>query len=162
MGIEQIRAMLQKPQMANWWERISRRRSNRPTRSRHSFSRRWWGYLKGMGFAFVQEQGWPMVEKLYREYLPQSTEHVLHPEKWLAREAAISKIDWVDLGKVAELRDWELLDSDVLGEFRWRVPRSKGWRVRRNPQRLAGAGSVCGVQAQGVGCDVVAAEHGMG
>ena len=48
-------------------------------------------YLKGAGFVFaVHEQGWPAVEKLYTEYPPQSTEHILHPEKWLAREAPTS------------------------------------------------------------------------
>lgn len=78
-------------------------------------------YLKGMGFVFaVHEQGWPAVEKLYTEYPPQSTEQILHPEKWLAREAAVNFV-WPDLGKVSDLRDWELLDDDVLGEFQWRV-----------------------------------------
>jgi len=78
-------------------------------------------YLKGMGFVFaVHEQGWPAVEKLYTEYPPQSTEQILHPEKWFAREAAVNFV-WPDLGKVSDLRDWELLDNDVLGEFQWRV-----------------------------------------
>ena len=77
-------------------------------------------YLKGMAFVFaVQERGWPAVEKLYSEYPPQSTEQILHPEKWLAREAAVD-FDWPDFAKVAALRNWELLDDDVLGEFRWR------------------------------------------
>ena len=77
-------------------------------------------YLKGAGFVFaVHEQGWPAVEKLYAEYPPQSTEQILHPEKWLAREAPTA-FKWPSFEKVAVLKDWELLDDDVLGEFQWR------------------------------------------
>jgi hypothetical protein len=78
-------------------------------------------YLKGAAFVFaVHEQGWPAVEKLYKEYPPQSTEQILHPEKWLAREGA-TKFTWTDLGKERVLRDWELIDDDVLGEIQWRI-----------------------------------------
>ena len=77
--------------------------------------------LKGASFVFaVHEQGWPAVEKLYTEYPPQSTEHILHPEKWLAREAPTA-FEWPPLEKIAVLKDWELLDDDVLGEFQWRI-----------------------------------------
>lgn len=78
-------------------------------------------YLKGAAFIFaVQEPGWSAVEKLYSEYPPQSTEQILHPEKWVARENP-SLISWTDLDKARELRDWELLDDDVLGEIQWRI-----------------------------------------
>ena len=78
-------------------------------------------YFKGMSFVFaVQEQGWPAVEKLYTEYPPQSTEHILHPEKWLAREAPVG-FEWPKFGRTAALHNWELLDDDVLGEFQWRI-----------------------------------------
>ncbi len=78
-------------------------------------------YLKGMAFVFaVQEQGWPAVEKLYKEYPPQSTEQILHPEKWLARENP-ARFKWPDLGKEKALKDWELIDDDVLGEIQWRI-----------------------------------------
>lgn len=78
-------------------------------------------YLKGAAFIFaVQEPGWSAVEKLYKEYPPQSTEQILHPEKWVAREAP-SSISWPDFSKVPQLRDWELLDDDVLGEIQWRI-----------------------------------------
>lgn len=78
-------------------------------------------YLKGAGFVFaVHEQGWPAVEKLYTEYPPQSTEQILHPEKWLAREAPTA-FEWPRLEKITALSDWELLDDDVLGEFQWRI-----------------------------------------
>jgi hypothetical protein len=78
-------------------------------------------YLKGLGFVFaVHEQGWPAVEKLYGEYPPQSTEHILHPEKWLARETPAA-FEWPKFEKIEALRDWELLEDDVLGEFQWRI-----------------------------------------
>jgi hypothetical protein len=78
-------------------------------------------YLKGAGFVFaVHEQGWPAVEKLYTEYPPQSTEQILHPEKWLAHEAPTA-FEWPQFEKIGALRDWELLDDDVLGEFQWRI-----------------------------------------
>jgi hypothetical protein len=78
-------------------------------------------YMKGLGFVFaVQEQGWSEVEKLYTEYPPQSTEQILHPEKWRSREAP-STIAFPAPEKVAALKGWEQLDSDVVGEFQWRV-----------------------------------------
>jgi hypothetical protein len=78
-------------------------------------------YLKGAAFVFaVQEQGWGAVEKLYKEYPPQSTEQILHPEKWVARENPAT-FAWGDPGKEAALKDWELLDDDVVGEIQWRI-----------------------------------------
>jgi hypothetical protein len=78
-------------------------------------------YMKGMKFVFaIHEKGWSEVEKLYTEYPPQSTEQILHPEKWLAREAPVA-FEWPKLDKVKALRDWELLDNDVFGEFQWRI-----------------------------------------
>lgn len=78
-------------------------------------------YLKGLGFVFdIQEQGWGEVEKLYTEYPPQSTEQILHPEKWRAREAP-SAITFPALEKVRALKDWEQLATDAIGEFQWRV-----------------------------------------
>jgi len=78
-------------------------------------------YLKGAAFIFaVQEQGWPAVETLFTSYPPQSTEQILHPEKWLAHEAPAT-IVWPDFARVSALRDWQLLDDDVLGEIQWRI-----------------------------------------
>lgn len=78
-------------------------------------------YMKGAAFVFaVHEQGWPAVEKLYREYPPQSTEHILHPEKWRARENP-SDFNWPELSKQRALRNWELIDDDVIGEIQWRI-----------------------------------------
>ncbi|MEO8313530.1 MAG: hypothetical protein ABI645_01935, partial [Pseudomonadota bacterium] len=78
-------------------------------------------YLKGAAFVFaVQEKGWGEVEKLYKEYPPQSTEQILHPEKWAAHENPAT-FAWPDLGKESALKDWELLDDDVVGEIQWRI-----------------------------------------
>ena len=78
-------------------------------------------YMKGLSFVFaVHERGWSEVEKLYTEYPPQSTEQILHPEKWQSREAP-ADIAYSALERVSALQGWEQLDSDVLGEFQWRV-----------------------------------------
>ena len=78
-------------------------------------------YLKGAAFVFaVQEQGWPAVETLFKANPPKSTEQILHPEKWLAQEGP-AIITWPDFRKVQALRDWELLDDDVVGEIQWRI-----------------------------------------
>ena len=78
-------------------------------------------YMKGMKFVFaIHEKGWAEVEKLYTEYPPESTEQILHPEKWVAREAPVT-FEWPKFDKVKALRDWELLDNDVFGEFQWRI-----------------------------------------
>lgn len=95
-------------------------------------------YLKGAAFVFaVQEQGWPAVEKLYKEYPPQSTEQILHPEKWLAREGA-AKFKWPDFGRESALRDWELIDEDVIGEIQWRII------FKVNGEQAAGAATAAG------------------
>lgn len=97
-------------------------------------------YLKGLGFVFaVDEQGWPAVEKLYTEYPPQSTEHILHPEKWLAREAPTA-FEWPKFEKIAALREWELLDDDVLGEFQWRIVFKELGMVKEAESAAAGWG----------------------
>jgi TraB/PrgY/gumN family len=78
-------------------------------------------YMKGAAFIFaLQDKDWTNVEKLYKEYPPQSTEQILHPEKWLAREGPAT-IRWQDLGKDRALKDWELIDDDVIGEAQWRI-----------------------------------------
>jgi len=78
-------------------------------------------YLKGLNFVYaVQERGWSEVEKLYRERPPASTEQILHPEKWFADERPTQFV-WPDFEKERALRDWQLLEQDVLGEFQWRI-----------------------------------------
>lgn len=73
-------------------------------------------YLSGLGFAYdlLKAQGWEGVSKAYTN-LPQSTEQILHPEKYLANELPkkIALTDVTDtLGK-----GWKRLFFDVNGEF---------------------------------------------
>ena len=78
-------------------------------------------YFKGLAFVFaVEEKGWSEVDRLYREYPPESTEQILHPEKWFARESP-AVFEWQPFAKNAALKQWQVLDDDVLGEFQWRV-----------------------------------------
>jgi len=78
-------------------------------------------YMNGMAFIHaVHEKGWSEVEKLYREYPPESTEQILHPEKWFAREAPVA-IEWPAFESDALFADWELLGENVMGESLWRV-----------------------------------------
>jgi hypothetical protein len=83
-----------------------------------SFTR---GYLDGMAFIHaVHEKGWTEVEKLYREYPPESTEQILHPEKWFARESPVT-IAWPSFDSDPLFADWQLLHENVLGESMWRL-----------------------------------------
>ncbi|HEU4620497.1 MAG TPA: hypothetical protein VFV10_20855 [Gammaproteobacteria bacterium] len=78
-------------------------------------------YLKGLGFVFdVQAGGWSEVEKLYTEYPPQSTEQILHPEKWQARENPW-RIEWPSIAGQDLFAGWRVLDENVVGEIQWRI-----------------------------------------
>jgi len=78
-------------------------------------------YLKGLGFVFaVEERGWSEVEKLYKEYPPQSTEQILHPEKWFARETPV-RFEWPSLESHELFKGWEVLEQNVVGELQWRI-----------------------------------------
>jgi hypothetical protein len=78
-------------------------------------------YLKGMRFVFeVQGFGWSEVEKLYADAPPASTEQILHPEKWFARESPL-ELEWPPLEGNALLEGWDLLEQNVLGEIQWRL-----------------------------------------
>lgn len=73
----------------------------------------------GEGYRFVKylyDRGnWAGVDKAY-ESLPQSTEQILHPKKYLDGEAPIVVKD-APLGEVLG-GEWRLLDQNSLGEFR--------------------------------------------
>lgn len=78
-------------------------------------------YLKGLVFVFaVEERGWGEVEKLYKEYPPQSTEQILHPEKWFARETPW-RFEWPELERESLFDGWQVLEENVLGEVQWRI-----------------------------------------
>jgi hypothetical protein len=71
-------------------------------------------YLDGSVFvsAIYEEGGWEAVNAAY-ENLPQSTEQILHPEKYIAGEAPIEiTLSPVDLGE-----GWEMIWDNTLGEF---------------------------------------------
>lgn len=78
-------------------------------------------YLDGTAFIHaVHEKGWSEVEKLYREYPPVSTEQILHPEKWFAREQPVT-LAWPAFESDAIFEDWRLLHANVMGERQWQV-----------------------------------------
>jgi len=77
-------------------------------------------YTEGMIFIHaVHEKGWSEVDKLYRDYPPESSEQILHPEKWFAREAPVT-IAWPSFESDPLFADWQLLVENVLGERMWR------------------------------------------
>ncbi|HEY0074337.1 MAG TPA: hypothetical protein VGB77_09565, partial [Abditibacteriaceae bacterium] len=73
-------------------------------------------YVQGMFFASALHSrgGWQQVNQAYKN-LPASSEQILHPEKYFAREAPV-KVPFRDLTpKLGP--GWKLLDHDVNGEF---------------------------------------------
>lgn len=70
------------------------------------------------GAAFVQEMlkksGWAGVSQAFTD-LPQSTEQILHFEKYIANEMPI-KVELPDISKQLGA-NWKRIDSDVNGEF---------------------------------------------
>jgi hypothetical protein len=78
-------------------------------------------YVHGMAFIHaVHERGWTEVATLYDEYPPASTEQILHPEKWFAREEPVI-IAWPAFDSDPLFADWQLLLENVLGERQWQV-----------------------------------------
>lgn len=79
-------------------------------------------YLRGMGFvAALREPGsWARADRAYREP-PKSTEHILHPEKYLAGEEPVLVV--VDSQPVAAAlhhttsEAWEPMYDNVMGEL---------------------------------------------
>ncbi len=77
-------------------------------------------YAAGAGFvqALVKRGGWPEVSKAF-SVLPESTEQVLHPEKYFARERP-TRIDLSPLDRKLG-KNWKALVSDVNGEFGYQL-----------------------------------------
>jgi hypothetical protein len=72
---------------------------------------------EGLLFAHrVRTSGLNELEKLYTTSPPVSTEQILHPEKWFARERPVT-IRWPGFETHAAFADWEVLDQGVLGEL---------------------------------------------
>lgn len=77
-------------------------------------------YLKGMSFVHqVVRDDWGLAARLYTDP-PSSSEQILHPEKWLERDNPAS-IEFPNLSQAESLDGWSLLDSNVIGEFQWRI-----------------------------------------
>jgi len=74
-------------------------------------------YLQGQVFvsAIRNNGGWSAIDTAFRENLPQSTEHIYHPERYLAGDMPIE----VSLGTVGALLDdrWRLAQDTPVGEF---------------------------------------------
>jgi len=74
------------------------------------------------GASFVQEmlkkRGWVGVSQAFTD-LPQSTEQILHFEKYAAKEMPI-KVELPDVSKLIG-PDWKRIDADVNGEFGYSV-----------------------------------------
>ena len=73
-------------------------------------------YGSGLGFAYdlLKVQGWEGISKAYKN-LPQSTEQILHPAKYLTNELPL-KIELVDVAEVLG-KSWKRINFDVNGEF---------------------------------------------
>lgn len=73
-------------------------------------------YKEGMQWAqaLYRREGWPLVSKAYTD-LPQSTEQILHAEKYFAREAPV-KINLPDISSRLG-SGWKRIDTDVNGEW---------------------------------------------
>jgi hypothetical protein len=77
-------------------------------------------YRHGVAFVYaVQSAGWSEVEKLYTDYPPESTEQILHPQKWFSREAP-ARVKWPAFDADPRFAGWKLLDQNVLGEANFR------------------------------------------
>ncbi|CAG0933280.1 hypothetical protein TFLX_02974 [Thermoflexales bacterium] len=73
-------------------------------------------YLAGLDFVeFLHKRGnWAEVNRAY-ENLPDSTEQILHPEKYIAGEQPL-EVAALPLAEALGA-DWRLIDDDVLGEW---------------------------------------------
>ncbi len=73
-------------------------------------------YMSGLEFvtAVRDAGGWPAVDAIYQAP-PLSTEQVMHPQKYLAREAPVV-VELPDLTPVTG-PGWELVYKNVMGEF---------------------------------------------
>ena len=92
-------------------------------------------YSYGAGFAqeMIRRQGWDGLSKAYSE-LPQSTEQIMHVEKYLSHEAPV-KIEMADLSARLGV-GWKRLSTDINGEFGYFVILAE-FIARKEAQRAA-------------------------
>jgi hypothetical protein len=77
-------------------------------------------YVYGAGFAqaVLKEGSWRGLDNVYQQ-LPASTEQIIHPDKYLARDNPV-KIEMPALASILG-RAWKQSDADVNGEFGYQV-----------------------------------------
>jgi hypothetical protein len=73
-------------------------------------------YAQGVIFAqaVIKERGWAGLSRVYAE-LPHSTEQVMHPHKYFARELPV-KVELADLSPLLG-KGWRRIDADISGEY---------------------------------------------
>jgi hypothetical protein len=78
-------------------------------------------YFKGAVFCsnLVNRGGWKSIDEAYHQ-LPQSTEQILHPEKFLAGSSPDRPMS-IDLGGLKPGAEWKELGRNVLGEMQLAV-----------------------------------------
>ena len=77
-------------------------------------------YVRGRAFVFALKRhgGWDAVNRAYIN-LPASSEHILHPDKYIAGEKS-EEIALPALAREPFAGDWESLDRNTLGELGFR------------------------------------------
>lgn len=94
-------------------------------------------YIHGAGFAqaIVKRQGWEGLTSAFRD-LPQSTEQIIHPEKYFAREAPVP----VRLHDISQLlgERWQPVEKEINGELGYFLILAQS--LARNEARSAAAG----------------------
>ncbi len=78
-------------------------------------------YMEGLKFVtrLFAEGGWEAVNEAFRDQ-PQSTEQIMHPEKYVKERDDPVPIVLPDLSSVAG-KKWELLENNVLGELNTKI-----------------------------------------
>ncbi|HEX8423111.1 MAG TPA: hypothetical protein VF634_06855, partial [Pyrinomonadaceae bacterium] len=97
-------------------------------------------YKQGMDFTsqLYKRGGWPLISEAYKA-LPQSSEQILHPEKYFTREAPL-KVDLPELNPVLG-KGWTRLDYDVNGEWSYFLILDEFLRAEKESQKaVAGWG----------------------
>jgi hypothetical protein len=94
-------------------------------------------YKQGAEWAtqIYRRGGWPLISDAYKN-LPQSTEQILHAEKYFAREAPV-KVNFPDIAKQLG-KGWARLDYDVTGEWSYFQILDEYLRAEKESQRAVG------------------------
>ncbi len=93
-------------------------------------------YKQGMDFTsqLYKRGGWQLISEAYKA-LPQSSEQILHPEKYFAREAPV-KVDVPELDLLLG-KGWTRLDYDVNGEWSYFQILDEFLRAEKESQKAA-------------------------